>query len=293
MDIMTTLANEISHATGQTVQLTSSRQQGGGSINQTLKISGDQQDFFVKLNHPDLLDMFIAETAGLQELEQTGNFSVPKAICSGKNQEYSWLVLEYLELGSRNKTSFAEAGRALARQHQSIQKQFGWHRNNTIGSTPQVNTYTDSWGQFWQKYRFGYQLQLAKQNGYSGPVIEHVERLIDNCEKFFTHAPEASLLHGDLWSGNLAFDRQGKPVIYDPAVYYGDREADLAMTELFGGFSPDFYAAYNQTWPIDAGYSVRKTLYNLYHILNHMNLFGGGYHNQAVSMASRLLGELG
>ena len=292
MDILQVLANEISNATGREFSVSSDRHKGGGSINQTMKISGNAQDYFVKLNRPQLHSMFIAETAGLQELGDTGCIGVPKVICSGANKEYAWLVLEYIELGSGTRHNFADAGVALANLHRNTHAQFGWHRQNTIGSTPQINEFSDSWESFWVNHRFGYQLSVAKQNGYSGPVIDNVEKLMADCSHFLNHSPEPSLLHGDLWSGNLAFDRQGKPFIYDPAVYYGDREADLAMTELFGGFSNDFYAAYNEAWPVDSGYTVRKTFYNLYHILNHMNLFGGSYHGQAVSMSSRLLSEI-
>lgn len=292
MDILTILANEISSATGQKVQLSSQSHIGGGSINQTLKVSGNQQDFFIKLNRPQLLGMFQAETEGLSELDKAAAIGVPGVICSGANQDYSWLVLEFIKLGRGNKDSFIRAGQALAKLHRTTNTQFGWHIPNTIGSTLQVNTWTKTWAEFWKQHRLGYQVNLAIQNGYRGPVIENTQKLIDGCERFFTHAPQPSLLHGDLWSGNLAFDNNGNPVIYDPAVYYGDREADLAMTELFGGFSPDFYAAYREAWPIDSSYSVRKILYNLYHILNHMNLFGGGYQGQATSMSGRLLSEI-
>ena len=291
MDILNTLAHEISSATGKQIQLTSQSRVGGGSINQTLRVSGNQQDYFVKLNQPQLLDMFAAETDGLHDLRKANAIGVPEVICFGANSSYSWLVLEFIKLGHGGREGFSRAGQALAQLHQTSSPRFGWHRHNTIGSTPQLNTWTDNWLEFWQKHRLGYQMELAIDNGYRGAVIENTQKLIEVCDRFLTHSPQASLLHGDLWSGNLAFNNTGEPLIYDPAVYYGDREADLAMTELFGGFSPDFYSAYNEVWPIDAGYTVRKTLYNLYHILNHMNLFGGGYQSQAVSMTGRLLSE--
>jgi fructosamine-3-kinase len=156
----------------------------------------------------------------------------------------------------------------LAAAHRSTGPRFGWQRDNYIGSTPQRNGWCDTWAQFWIERRMRPQLELAKRNGFDLPfpessVLEH-------------HKPAPSLLHGDLWSGNAGFTPEG-PAVFDPAVYYGDREADLAMTELFGGFPREFYRAYNEAWPLEAGYQRRKHLYNLYHLLNHLNLFGGGY----------------
>ena len=176
--------------------------------------------------------------------------------------------------------------------HRHTQDRFGWHRDNTIGSTPQPNEKNSDWVVFWQQQRLGFQLELAAQNGIADSLREQGQRLIEVLPSFFSnYRPAPSLLHGDLWSGNYAMDTAGHPVIYDPAVYYGDREADLAMTELFGSLPQQFYSAYEEAWPIDAGYSVRKTLYNLYHILNHFNLFGGGYSSQAGHMIKSLLSE--
>lgn len=291
MDILNSLSQAISEATGKTFKANHNRHAGGGSINQTVKISDGSTSYFVKLNRPELLYMFEAESAGLQELDQS-DFVIPDVICSGKNSQAAWLVLQNLQLGAGNQQSFSKAGESFARMHQIRSERFGWSMENTIGSTPQINDWTTEWSEFWKVHRLGYQIQLAEKNGYGRSVIDKSSLLADECHHFFTHDPFPSLMHGDLWSGNLSFDENGQPAIYDPAVYYGDREADLAMTELFGGFSHSFYDAYNQTFPLDAGYQVRKRLYNLYHILNHMNLFGGGYEHQALSMAESLLGEL-
>ena len=176
--------------------------------------------------------------------------------------------------------------------HQTTRGQFGWGRDNTIGSTPQPNKFSDDWIPFWQEQRLAYQLNLAAKNGYHGKLQERGKLLLEHFPALIDHNPVPSLIHGDLWGGNLSYDSNGNPVIYDPAVYYGDREADLAMTELFGGFGNRFYDAYNEAWPLDQGYKVRKTLYNLYHILNHLNLFGGGYGGQALRMINQLLAEL-
>jgi fructosamine-3-kinase len=148
--------------------------------------------------------------------------------------------------------------------------------------------------EFWREHRLGYQLGLAEQRGGPANLLRKGEQLMQLVPNLFTdYQPRPSLLHGDLWSGNYAVTREGDPIIFDPAVYFGDREADLAMTELFGGFSRRFYQAYNEAWPLDKGYQVRKTFYNLYHILNHFNMFGGGYGGQAERMTEQLLNELG
>ena len=169
---------------------------------------------------------------------------------------------------------------------------FGWPRDNTIGTTPQVNAWGDDWAEFFRDRRIAPQLALAARNGHGGALQRDGERLLAAIPALLAgHAPAPSLLHGDLWSGNAACLATGEPVIFDPAVYYGDREADLAMTELFGGFGADFYAAYRDAWPLPDGYERRRTLYNLYHVLNHLNLFGGGYGAQAETMIARLLAE--
>jgi protein-ribulosamine 3-kinase len=157
-----------------------------------------------------------------------------------------------------------------------------------------VNSPGENWVDFYREQRLQFQLELAERNGCGRQLSSRGEQLLAGLHVLFgDYSPEPSLLHGDLWSGNHAWTRAGEPAIFDPAVYYGDREADLAMTELFGGFSGGFYDAYENAWPIDPGYRVRKTLYNLYHILNHFNLFGGGYASQAQGMVDRLLAEIG
>ena len=166
-------------------------------------------------------------------------------------------------------------------------------KSNFIGTTPQPNAWKDNWIDFWREQRLGFQLQLAATNGYGSQLQSLGENLLDALPAFFEgYAPQPSLLHGDLWNGNHAYQADGTPTLFDPAVYYGDRECDIAMTELFGGYSADFYSAYRASWSLDAGYSVRRDLYNLYHILNHANLFGGGYARQAEQMMQRLLVEI-
>ena len=176
--------------------------------------------------------------------------------------------------------------------HRTTRAEFGWVRDNTIGATPQPNTPDPDWVRFWARQRLGFQLALAARNGHGGALQRLGETLLGRLPDLLDHAPAPSLLHGDLWGGNLGYMRDGEPVIYDPAVYYGDREADLAMTELFGGFGGDFYAAYREAWPLDPGYASRRDLYNLYHVLNHLNLFGGGYLGQALNLLGRLLAQV-
>ena len=287
------IAEQISGTAGMpfTVERTSSV--GGGCINQAHRIEGNSHRFFVKLNNAVSLSMFEAEAAGLQEIQDSHTLRVPVPVCWGNNSSAAWLVLEYLEIGRASRSSPVALGSGLAAMHYVSSGEFGWIRNNTVGATPQINERSTDWVEFWRKYRLGYQLQLARANGYSGRIQTQGERLIEQLDAFFPETqPVASLLHGDLWSGNYSFDGAGQPVVFDPAVYYGDRETDIAMTELFGGFPDAFYAAYRDAYPLDPGYTTRKTLYNLYHILNHLNLFGGSYLRQAEQMVAKLLSEI-
>jgi fructosamine-3-kinase len=293
MSLAAQIAARIAAATGQPFTLERQGGVGGGCINATEVLEGSGRKYFVKLNDASRLEMFAAEAEGLQALAMAKALRVPQPICHGQINGNAYLVLEYLELGSGSAQSLEKLGTGLAALHRCTQRQFGWHRANTIGSTPQINTPSDDWVVFYREHRLGYQLRLAAEQGCGGALLRQGEQLMDRLEVFFEgYRPVASLLHGDLWGGNYSAMRSGEPVIFDPAVYYGDRETDLAMTELFGGFGARFYAAYRAAWPLDAGYRVRKTLYNLYHVLNHFNLFGGGYAAQAEHMIGSLLADL-
>ncbi len=291
MSLLENIAHDIAAATGVTAALLPERAVGGGCINDAQHVRYGTAEYFIKTNRAPLLDMFEAEAAGLAELRRCAALRIPAPVCSGSDAQSAWLVLEYLPLGGRGDAGALGAG--LAALHRITQDQYGWWRDNTIGSTPQVNTPAPDWVDFWRTRRLQYQLDLAARNGYAGRLQSQGEQLLACFHHLFVdHSPVPSLLHGDLWGGNQAYTRSGEPAIFDPAVYYGDREADLAMTELFGGFGGGFYAAYEDAWPLDPGYATRKTLYNLYHILNHLNLFGGGYLGQAQGMLDRLLAEL-
>jgi protein-ribulosamine 3-kinase len=260
----------------------------GGDINQAYRLELGKYRFFVKLNRAALLPMFDAEKAGLEAIRQSRTLRVPEVFMTGLEGNHAFIVMEFIELGGRlDADRFAVA---LAEMHNSFNEQFGFHGDNTIGSTVQVNTFNDDWADFWRSHRLGFQLELARQNGLDAGLIDAGHRLLDELDKFFsTYQPRPSLLHGDLWSGNQAADTQGNPVIYDPACYFGDHEADLAMMELFGHPGERFFASYAENFPLDDGYAVRRELYNLYHVLNHANLFGGGYGLQALRMIESLL----
>lgn len=287
------IAKHITETTEKDFQVQTHYSISGGCINQAFRIEGLGQNYFVKINHPNEYEMFASEAASLAELAQPAVIKVPVPICWGQTQESAYLVTEYIAMPGDARNAGIQLGHQLAVLHQVMRTPYGWYRDNYIGSTPQINSQENDWVTFWQKHRLGYQLELAAHKGYNGQLQSKGEQLLDEIGAFFTnYTPSPSLLHGDLWSGNYAVDAEGQPVIFDPAIYYGDRETDIAMTELFGGFPSDFYAAYQDKWVLDVGYPTRKVLYNLYHILNHLNLFGGGYLSQAEGMILKLLSEI-
>lgn len=287
------IISDIESATGKHLQNANITSIGGGCINSAFRVDNGDASYFIKVNSPHLDSMFEAEAHGLQEMRATDSIRVPEVICYGVGDGHSYLALEYVPLGSMRGRASSLMGEQLAQMHMAPQPYFGWHMDNTIGSTPQINDRRDDWLTFWQQERIGQQLRFAAGNGFGGRLQNQGEKLLADMDKLLDgHTPQPALLHGDLWGGNAAADDLGNPVIFDPACYYGDREADLAMTELFGGFGSDFFAAYNATYPVDSGYQMRKTLYNLYHIINHLNLFGSGYLGQAESMIDRLLAQV-
>jgi fructosamine-3-kinase len=264
------------------------RSVSGGSINQAYRISNGRQSYFVKLNQANQVMMFEAEALGLQDLAASSSIRVPQPICWGTAENNSYIVLEWIDLGRGTPSSWVDLGRQLAHLHRKTHsKGFGWDRSNTVGSTQQLNSWTQDWADFFIEHRIGYQIQLAQRRGANFTQTDRLLRVIANQLSY--HHPAPSLVHGDLWSGNAGFSTAGEPVIFDPAVYWGDREVDIAMTELFGGFPSSFYEGYKAVWPLEPGYEKRKVLYNLYHILNHFNLFGGGYRAQAEQMMAQIL----
>jgi fructosamine-3-kinase len=270
----------------------------GGCINQAWKVTDNNSNkYFIKTNTPYLENMLALEANSLQEIAQSNSIRTPYVLTYGSTPKFSYLILEFIVL----KPSFSQKkmGEQLAKMHQTsnplqqLSQKFGWCKNNYIGSTPQSNQYHETWASFWQNERLLYQLNLAFKKGYSNKAYEAGLKLVEAVPLFFTdYQAKPSLLHGDLWGGNCASDINDNPIIYDPAIYYGDRETDIAMTELFGGFDNIFYDSYNECYALDLGYQTRKILYNLYHILNHYNLFGAGYATQAESITHRLLSEI-
>lgn len=247
------------------------------------------QAAFVKTAPAAELAMFEAEAAGLEELRRAGEIRVPEVLAVGLRDGRSFIELERMHFSTPSARTEERLGRQLARLHGHTERQFGWYRDNTIGPTPQRNDVRDDWVTFFRESRLRFQLDLAARHGHGGELQDLGSRLLDVLPSFFDdYRPVASLVHGDLWGGNWgAVD--GQPVVFDPAVYYGDRETDIAMTMLFGGFSRPFYRAYSAAWPLAAGSEARLRLYQLYHVLNHLNLFGGGYHGQALRLLRSLV----
>ena len=238
--------------------------------------------------------MLRAEYLGVKEMSDTQTIKVPTPIAFGEHhgpgRDIAFCVFEYLEFCGGG--SGYELGKQLATMHkQGISSQgFGFHVDNTIGATPQPNLpWMDNWADFWDVHRLGHMLKLTYNAGLDK---ETVDKLRVKTRELLSHNPQPSLIHGDLWGGNKGYakvDGRVVPVIFDPATYYGDREADVAMTYLFGGFGSDFYEGYEEVWPLPEGHEKRKTVYNLYHILNHDVLFGGGYIRQAQGMITQIL----
>jgi len=269
----------------------SPRPVGGGDISAAWRLETDSGSAFVKTGPEASYDMFAAEAEGLAELAAAGAVRVPGVLTHGAGRGTAFIAMEWLDVERPTRETEARLGTQLAELHRTTQERYGWHRNNTIGLTPQHNDWTDDWIAFFRRHRLGFQLQLAADKGFTGPLQARGAQLMERLPALFgDYVPAASLLHGDLWGGNRA-SANGEPVIFDPAVYYGDRESDLAMTRLFGGFGAAFYEAYEASAPLAPGHEARCDLYQLYHVLNHLNLFGVGYLGRAQELMRRLLKE--
>jgi protein-ribulosamine 3-kinase len=286
------IIRHIEQSTGDAFSVDRKQNMAGGSINNAVVLTaGNGKQYFVKTNTTGKKPMFEAEAKGLEEMASSQSIRVPIPVCFGDDGEQSYIVLEYLDMTGR--ADQVVLGEQLAAMHRVTAGQFGWKIDNTIGATHQPNKKMDNWIDFWREQRLGFQLKLAAENGYGGELQLLGEKLSSEMPSLFVGRNiKPSMLHGDLWGGNAAGLRDGTPVIYDPALYYGDREADLAMTYVFGGFGPDFYASYQNAFPLDDGFPVRKTFYNIYHIINHLNMFGGGYHGQSINMIEQVLADI-
>lgn len=267
---------------------------GGGCIHRATRLRAGGASYFVKTNSVSASAMFAAEAGGLAALAVLPDLAVPAVVARGSAGGQAFLVLEWMDMEPLDRTSGSRLGESLAALHRlPCGEEYGWSEDNFIGATPQRNEPRRAWARFFADLRLKPQLGMARGKGMDPRLVERGLELAEKTPAFFVaYAPAPSLLHGDLWSGNAARLADGRPAIFDPAVYRGDREADLAMAELFGGFPESFYAAYRAAWPLDAGYETRKNLYNLYHVLNHYNLFGAGYLGQVRRMVEKLLAEL-
>lgn len=265
---------------------------GGGDINRAVKLEAADEVLFVKYNRADRLAMFEAERRGLEAMAATESVRVPRPRAAGCCGDIAYLALEFIDL--RGQPDPAALATALAAMHARGADAFGFDGDNTIGSTPQSNRWSDDWLEFWREQRLGAQLRLGAQKGRFGrELLDSGARLGEKLAGLFgDYRPRPALLHGDLWSGNWSADGAGRPVLYDPACYYGDHEADLAMMELFGSPGARFFSVYHEHFAIDPGYDLRRDLYNLYHLLNHANLFGGGYAAQSLAVIRRLQAAL-
>ncbi|TVQ34619.1 MAG: fructosamine kinase family protein [Wenzhouxiangella sp.] len=266
------------------------RPMAGGSIARPWLIETRDQILFIKLMSARQAGILSAESDGLAALDQTGAVRVPRVFGRGVDDDLAWLALEFLPLNSRHADADMRLGRALARIHRHAGEHYGWSRDNFIGLTPQPNPAEQDWTTFFLWQRLGHQLELLEKkdpggnwSGFQRPLFETWQA------RFGRHRPEPALVHGDLWSGNAAMDDEGEPVLYDPAVHYADRECDLAMSRLFGGFSEAFYRAYEAAWPLPKGHEARRPWYQLYHLLNHANLFGDSYASRAKGLIESLV----
>jgi protein-ribulosamine 3-kinase len=288
-----TLAREITGQTGSDCAPEPESAVSGGSIHRCYRWRCGDSLLFVKVAAGTGGAALAAEAAGLEALAGAQAVRVPRVLARGAAGCSAFLALEWIESRPAGREAERRLGERLAAQHRVTGATFGFAADNFIGRTPQPNGWLSDWTEFFRERRLRQQLALATQSGFADLLERPGARLLESVGALLAgHRPQASLLHGDLWAGNWLADPHQEPVIFDPAVYYGDREADLAMTRLFGGFGRAFHDAYQAEAPLPAGHAVRAELYNLYHVLNHANLFGGGYARQARATIDRLLAEV-
>jgi len=233
--------------------------------------------------------MFIAEAKGLSILRSAKALAVPEVIHTGLAGPFQFLLLQFIEEAARGGDYWRDFGSGLAALHKNSAREFGLDHDNFIGSLPQKNKQGSSWAQFFIEQRLKVQLKISRDQGrIDNALSKKLDATFIRIPEWLPEEPP-SLLHGDLWSGNLMTTSRGGPCLIDPAVYYGNREADLAMTQLFGGFDPSYFESYNEMYPLASGYRERLDLYNLYPLLVHVNLFGGGYKSQVEKVVNRFI----
>lgn len=288
------VAEVLSEQKGTEVRVLSTHGLGGGCINDARRIETTDGVYFLKSNPSPLPAMFPREAEGLSALAAVGAITVPEPIHAhdGGDGVLPFLLTSWIEPGRRASGFSREFGRRFARLHkEGTGTRFGFEHDNYLGSTPQPNGWSDDWVEFFREKRLGYQLRLARRHGFGGDLQLLGERLLERLGELIAEPAEPpTLLHGDLWGGNYMVAKSGEPVLIDPATYYGRREADLAMTQLFGGFDSEFYEGYEEVWPLAGGSRHRLDIYQLYHLLNHLNLFGSGYLGGCLQILRRWAG---
>lgn len=279
---------------GRPVEVVAECSVGGGCIHQTRLLDlADGRCLFLKADSGVPDDLFEREAEGLQALTAAGALRVPADPLPGRAGGTVFLLMEAVPTGRAGRDFFTRFGRGFAELHRATRgDRYGLDHDDYLGGTPQPNRWSESWVEFFRERRLGHQLRLAERRGHAdGELMRLGGRLLECLDRWLEVPDEpACLLHGDLWSGNFLADEQGEPVLIDPAVYYGHREADLAMTRLFGGFDTAFYRAYEEAWPLPPGHEERLPLYQLYHLLNHLNLFGASYRRQCLAILRRYAG---
>ena len=291
-EVMAVIQRQLSESLHETVCVTGLIPVSGGDICDSFRVETDTRSvvYFAKCCNAAQAGILEAEFGNLHMLHQAAEIHTPTPIAQMVNGGIAVLLLSYLSLDGPEHEF--ELGQRLSALHRHTSKQYGLDFDNFIGLTGQRNHRSPSWLDFWWECRLYPQLQLAGEHGFAPPLAGLQEPLKEACRRLLeSHQPPASLLHGDLWSGNKGYLTDGTPVIFDPACYYGDRETDIAFTEVFGGFSPEFYRGYQLAWPLDNGYQQRKALYNLYHLLNHLNMFGRSYLPSCLRQIQLLLNQ--
>lgn len=282
-----TIEDAIEHAIDRPFSIKHKTTARSGKINLCYWISNYHQDYFVKINRSDHLEHFESEAYALKQIKESHQINCPEVITTGTTRNNSFIVLDYLSFETPNQKDWYQLGCQLAHMHQtSGHGQFGWQHDNYIGDTLQPNNWQSNWRTFFAEQRIAWQLQLLHEKSIKLGDIDHIAQICHDA--LLHHKVTPSLVHGDLWQGNMGFCHH-QPVIFDPACYYGDREVDIAMTELFGQLPDEFYRGYQHTYPLPHSYEQRKLVYNFYHILNHANLFGGVYIEQSKAALSRIL----
>jgi len=290
-DIIQLCIEKLAAIFGTSVQLTGTRPVGGGCINHAMKIDTTAGDFFLKWNASAQADLFLKEAAGLSEISlSNSSLIIPKVFWSKEMDESPGLILmEYLQPAIQASGFDELLGRGIAQLHHKTAFAFGFHQPNYCGTTLQDNTWTENWPEFYAHRRIGNLVQQIKTSrGISSEEQRIYEKLVGRIPQLLAHQTVPSLIHGDLWSGNYMYTTNG-PALIDPACYYADREMELGMMQLFGGFSVQVWNAYQNEFPLPEGWRDRIRLYQLYHVLNHYLLFGGSYGWQALEIAKEYL----